>query len=337
MLKGYFSKSFTNSFLTIYIPLFAIASLILFISMASITSYIEVNLAEMLLIFSYSLPEILFYTLPVAFVIASAVTLNRLSHDYELIVLFSAGISPFFVIRRLLFIAVAMTLLLLAVSLLLIPQTKQMYSAFKNHKVANAKLNIKPSELGQKFGNFFVYVASEDKNGIFEDVVVFKKDKTQEQIFLADNGVVNDRGEDMSFRLINGEGYTYDEQSIQKIVYRDMVLHQASIAEDFEFQNISEYWLEGLSNRDKKEDFKRYIFISLMPLATLLLVSAFSIIHPRYQKSRLFLTSLLTIVGYLVLFDAVAKQGGIAAAAVAFIAVIALGLYFFKRNVLRHY
>lgn len=337
MLKNYFSKNFASSFITVFLPLFAIASIILFISMASITSYIEVSLMQMLFIYTYSLPELLFYTIPLAFVVSLAVTINRLSHDYELIVLFSAGITPFFILKRFALIALSTTLFLLTLSLLIMPQAKQIYESFKNDKIANAKLNIKPSELGQKFGSFFVYVASEDEDETFKDVVVFNLDKQNEQIFISKSAKLLSTNGDTAFKLFDGSGYTYSQTQIDKIDYDIMTIFQSSIADKDEFVTIKNYWKDLFDDSEKLQDFKQSLYISLMPLLTLLAIASFTIIHPRYQKSRVFSTLVVTIVSYLVLLDTFSKHLSITAGLLA-MAVIQVGIYFlFKKRVLKHF
>jgi lipopolysaccharide export system permease protein len=337
MLKNYFSKNFANSFLTVFLPLFAIASIILFISMASITSYIEVDMSQMLFIYLYSLPELLFYTLPLAFVVALAVTINRLSLDYELIVLFSAGVTPFAVLKRFFLIAFALVLFLLTVSIVLIPQSKQIYESFKEDKIANAKLNIKPSELGQKFGTFFVYVAKEDTKGVFEDVVVFNLENDGEQIFVSKSAQLDNSKGETEFKLFNGSGYTYSQNQIDKIDYDAMTIFQSSIADEVEFVGFIKYWSNLFEDAEKLQDFKQFLYISLMPLLTVLAVASFTIIHPRYQSNRIFSGLVITIVTYLVLIDTLAKHLPIWTGLII-LGLTQAALYFvFKQRVLKHF
>jgi len=337
MLKGYFSKSFASSFITIFLPLFAIASLILFISMASITSYIEVNLSQMLFIYLYSLPELLFYTLPLAFVVSFATTLNRLSHEYELIVLFSAGITPIYVLKKFFIIALALTLLLLTLAFVIIPQSKQIYESFKNDKLANAKLNVKPSELGQSFGNFFVYIAKEDDEAVFEDVVVFSLSNEEEQLFISNHAIIESFEGDTAFKMIDGKGFRYSPSQIDEIYYDEMTIFQSSIASDKEFIAIDEYWNDLFQNSKKLEKFKQSLYIALMPILTLFAIASFTIIHPRYQKSQLFATLVVTIVSYLTLMNLLSKNATIGVGLGVFIILQLLTFLLFKKRVLRYF
>ncbi|MGM0533639.1 MAG: LptF/LptG family permease [Campylobacterota bacterium] len=337
MLKAYLSKSFSSSFITVFLPLFAIASLILLISTASLTSYIEVNLIQMGKIYLYSLPEILFYTMPLSFVIGLGVTLNRLSNDYELIILFASGANPFYIFRRFFLIAVMLSLFLLTLSIYIMPQAQQLFDAYKQDKSANAKLNIKPSELGQKFGNFFVYVADEDEKGLFKHVVVFQTDKDQDQLFISQKGDLQKQGIDTTFELIDGIGYTYDNNQINKINYKDLTLFQSSIVGRVNQESIYAYWQQIASDSDRREDLKMFILISLMPVVTFFAVAAFSVIHPRYQKNILFLSLSVIIVGYFILINFLSKYAEPGLIAGVCVLLSGLGYALFHQRVLRHY
>ena len=67
-LKKYLLANLSSLFLSIFLPLFAIASVIFLIKLATYTAVIQLSVFEMLKLYSFVLPEILFYTLPVSFV-----------------------------------------------------------------------------------------------------------------------------------------------------------------------------------------------------------------------------------------------------------------------------
>ena len=131
-LSKYISVNFTKAFLTIFLPIFFIGSLVLIITLSSVTSLMQVSFMEMVRIFGYKLPLIIFYSIPVSFLVATVMTLIRLSTENELIALFSLGITSKQIMRQLWIIATLFTLLLLILSLLEMPQAKQRYRAFKH-------------------------------------------------------------------------------------------------------------------------------------------------------------------------------------------------------------
>jgi hypothetical protein len=84
----YIIDNFTVSFLSIFLPLFSIASVIFLIKLATYTAIIHLSIWEMIKLYIFVLPEILFFTLPLTFFIAATLTLFKLSNDNEMIVFF---------------------------------------------------------------------------------------------------------------------------------------------------------------------------------------------------------------------------------------------------------
>ena len=99
-------SNFSVSFFSIFLPLFAIASVIFMIKLAAYTAYIQLTFFEMFKLYSFVLPELFFYTLPLTFFIAASLALFRLSTDNEMVIIFSLGIKPAYLIKVLLVPAV---------------------------------------------------------------------------------------------------------------------------------------------------------------------------------------------------------------------------------------
>ena len=106
------SRTFRCCSFSIFLPLFAIASVIFMIKLATYTAVIQLSLAEMGKLYLFVLPELLFYTLPISFFVSGALTLYRLSNDNEMVVVFSLGIPPRFIARVLAAPALLLSLLL---------------------------------------------------------------------------------------------------------------------------------------------------------------------------------------------------------------------------------
>ena len=88
-LRRYILSNLSLLFFSIFLPLFAIASVIFMIKLATYTAVIQLSVAEMGKLYLFVLPELFFYTLPIAFVVSGALTLYRLSNDNEMVVVFS--------------------------------------------------------------------------------------------------------------------------------------------------------------------------------------------------------------------------------------------------------
>ena len=92
-VRGYISSNFTKSFLTIFLPFFIIISLVFLVRISALTSKIQINIEELFFLYSYSIPAIIFYTLPLSFVAALANVLINLSQGNELIALYALGLN----------------------------------------------------------------------------------------------------------------------------------------------------------------------------------------------------------------------------------------------------
>ncbi len=176
-LYRYISVNFTKSFLTIFLPLFFIGSLVSIVQLSNITKYIEVSFFEMAQLFGYNLPAMLFYTLPVSFMVAVVTMLLRLSNENELTALFALGIKSNRVVRSILLSASLFSILLLILSIIKMPQAKQDYRLFKAKKFDPSKDKYLSIQIwGKNWENFLVYVKS--KEGLdMRDVVIYTKDK----------------------------------------------------------------------------------------------------------------------------------------------------------------
>ncbi len=144
-VKGYISSNFSASrSLTIFLPFFLIISLVFLVRIAALTSQIQVSFRELLQLYSYSIPEIFFYTLPLSFIAALANVLIKLSQDNELIALYALGLKSKKILRSLLLLGLLFTLLLASISLLAMPLSKQFYRSFKDEKKNDANSILLP-------------------------------------------------------------------------------------------------------------------------------------------------------------------------------------------------
>lgn len=157
-LKNYLYFQLSSSFFQIFFVLFAITSIIYLVRIASLTSIIQMNGFELFMLYLYATPNIIFYTLPIVFFVAFAITISRLSSEYETIVITSFGLNPYRIIKIFFPITLIVSITLLIVSLGLVPKAKDLSRVFIEKKKNEAKLNIQASQNGQKFGNWLVYI-----------------------------------------------------------------------------------------------------------------------------------------------------------------------------------
>jgi lipopolysaccharide export system permease protein len=336
-ISKYLSYNFTSSFLTIFLPLFFIGALVFIIKISALTASIQISFREMIQLFSYNIPAILFYTIPVSFLVAVVMTLLRLSHDNELMALFALGTKSKTIMRRFLFISVLFSMVLLILSLGLMPKTKQQFKAFKHLKASEAQVNINPSKLGQKFGNLFIYV-QEKKNNTLKNIAIYNKDNSHsDQLFIAKSAEIKNKNAVITLTLKNGSGYTFDEESLKEIHYEKMQVFRNLNSDEFTYNNIVAYWIKLSQDSSDKRKILFFIYISLIPIISLYIIASFSIINPRYQKNYAYHVLGLTTISLYSIATLLKSQGNFVMLIVATITAIIIGSMLFRHHVQRYF
>ncbi|WP_281950671.1 LptF/LptG family permease [Nitrosophilus kaiyonis] len=337
-LNRYINQNFSTMFFSIFFPLFSIASLIFFIKVVSITSIIKVDFLELLELYMYVLPQIFFYTIPVAFFVSAVMTLSKLSYDYEMIVIFSLGIKPFKIAHILGKMAFLASTALLMLSLVIIPQAKQMYKGFIAYKKAEAIFNIKPSEYGQKFGDWLLFIENQKGKNRFENIVLYnQKVMNKENFIVAKEAVIKSDKEGLKFILNSGTGYTYENGKLDELHFERMVLNDLSVLEAKQYKNVIEYWFESTSNKTRAFDFTIFVIVSLFPMLSIFLILALGIKNPRYQKNFTYLWIILSISIFYVLAFILSKKIPFIAIFILSILWLFFGYILYKKYVLKRY
>jgi len=336
-IRWYILSNFFKTFLTIFIPLFFVISLVYVIKIASLTTKIEISFSELIEVFGYFIPMIIFYTLPISFIASVTSLFFRLSQDNELIALFSLGIKANYVVRIIAYISILISFLLLFFSLIVMPHSKYKFLYFKEKKFSEARLNIVPNQLGQKFGNFFIYVKSKDNNKL-KDVVIYNRDKKNfDQLFLSKDGEIKDKNGIFSLVLYNGTGYTYSNETLKEIQYDSMHIYDNIDMKEMSFKNSLIYWSEAKHNNGIKRRLLFSIFSSLIPILTLYIIASFSIINARYQTNHSFLVTATVSSTFYLLAVAIKQNANEAIFIMSVILSIIASIVIFKRKISSFY
>ncbi len=336
-VKGYISSNFTKAFLIIFLPFFLIISLVYLVKIAALTAKIQLTFGELVILYAYSVPDIIFYTLPLSFIAALANVLMRLSQDNELIALYALGLNAKKVLRSLLLLGVLFSLLLATISFLAMPLSKQFYKSFKASKKSEAKLNIVAGKLGQKFGNYYIYV-KEKENDIFHDIVIYNRtNKNEEQFFASQEAKLNKNNGITSLLLNDGYGYTYTKDKLQQAKYKTLEVYDSSKKKDFHFEAIITYWSKVTENARLKRKSLFYIFASFIPLLSVYLVASFTMINPRYQANRSFIVIFATSFLLYMLASFLQKWGNYTISLFVIITVYFLGKQLFTKRIARYF
>lgn len=336
-IKGYLSSNFTKAFLTIFLPFFMIVSLVYLVKIAQLTSKIQINFAELLTLYAYSLPDIIFYTLPLSFITALSNVLLRLSQDNELIALYALGLKAKKVLHSLVLLSFVFSLLLFTISFLAMPLSKQHKKSFIKAKQTDAKLNIVAGQLGQKFGDFYIYV-KEKKEGIFHNLVIYNRtNRASEQFFSSQTGKLKHENAVSSLLLNDGYGYTYGKADLQQAKYKSLEVFDKNKQSQFRFQSLKDYWYGIKTDSGRRHKMFFYIFVSLIPLLSIYLIAAFTMINPRYQKNRSFMVIFATTFLLYGIASSLQKWGTISLLILAAILVTFLGQWLFHKRVSKYF
>jgi lipopolysaccharide export system permease protein len=336
-VKGFVSSNFTKGFLTIFLPFFLIISLIYLVKISALTAKIQLTFFELLTLYGYSLPEIIFYTLPISFVAALTNTLLKLSQSNEFIALYALGLNANKVLRAILLLAVLFSLLLASISFLAMPLSKQHYRSFKKQKKSEAKLNIVAGKLGQKFGEYYIYV-KEKKDGVLKDIVIYNREnKDNEQFFSSQTGKLKYTNNTTSMLLNDGYGYTYSKDKLQQAAYKTLEVYENIKKESYQFEDIVSYWGKARTDESRHKRVLFFISISLIPFLSIYIVAAFSMINPRYEKNRSFLIIFTTIFFFYFLASVLNRWGTNLSLLLSIVGLFGLGRWLFKVRVSKYF
>ncbi len=266
------------------------------------------NVIELFTLYLYSVPNILFYTLPISFFIALVIALGKLSSEYELIVITSFGLNPTRILKIFFPITLILSISLIIVSLGLIPKTKFLTSEMLDFKKREANFNIKSSEYGQKFGDWMSYIDNKTDK-VYDEVKLFKTKDNTDEFIISKNATLNNINSQLSFELTNGKLFNIKEHEINQVDFKTMLINESIANRSYEqFINSFDYWSESIKREFQLDKFAFYILISIFPLISLFLVIAFGYYNPRYEKNRSVALSVLSIVIYYVLTDYTVKN-----------------------------
>ncbi|SFV60655.1 Predicted permease YjgP/YjgQ family [hydrothermal vent metagenome] len=297
-VQKYILKNLSSLFLSLFIPLFAIASVIFLIKLATYTAIIQLTIWEMTKLYLFVLPQILFYTLPIAFFVAATLSLFKLSHDNEIIVLFALGIKPSFILKTLFKPAFLLTLLLAFDFFIIFPHSTVLSSNFISYKKSEAKFNLAASEFGNSFGDWLLYLGGKKDDGTYYNVFLFNKKAKEEILISAQKAeIINDSGI-LRLKLTNGEGYSYSTKKLSQINFKTMMINDTLKTHLHPYKKPLAYWLAKEKHKKKVKMFITDTLLALFPTISLFIVVAIGVVQVRHQKSRVYLYLFISIALY---------------------------------------
>lgn len=334
----YMLNQFLNTNLSLFGVLFLIVSMVFFIQLARMTASIEISLFDFFKLYSFMIPRILIFTLPLSFFIALTLTLYRLSRENESIVYFTLGFSPTQMGRFFLRIAGLMSAFCLLISLVFIPIALVLQNNFIDYKKTQVKFNIKSGEFGQKFLDWLIFIEKEN-DGLYQNIIMYrplKKLDEKELFIIAKEGILERNEQSLSFRLRQGSVYDFEQNQTWYAGHFDDIVINTLISDDIESRTLLEYY-KGISTSSKRaQEFVIYTLIALFPLASTLFALSFGIVTYRYDKGLVYL-SVFLVVGLYFGALSVFYQPPLLAISLIFCVTFGLSFWNFWRKILRRY
>ena len=339
-VNKYLLFNFLGTFASLFSTLFLIMSIVFFIQIARITSYIEISFGELFKLYSFMLPRVLLFVVPIAFFVSLAMTLFRLSKENESIVIFTLGGSPNKIARFFLAFSALLSAALLLVAIVMIPIAAQLNANFIDYKKTVAKLNLRPTQFGQKFSDWMVYVGSEseDKNGtMYKNIVMFNPyvEETQ-RLIIAKNAKITNVAQNVELSLNEGKMYDIRDEIYHQSNFKSMKIRTAQSEEISDVGSIKEYWMDAASSDKRRKDLSTYVLVALFPLASTLFAISLGIVTYRYEKGMVYVGTFGVLFGYFTLIMLFSSKPALAIPLIFFVFLLA-GVLLYKAKITRRY
>ena len=301
-LRHYLISNLSLLFFSMYLALFAIASMIFLIKLSTYTAVIRLDFSEMGLLYLFTLPELFFYTLPIAFIVSAALTLYRLSNDNELIIIFSLGLSPRYLAKVLSLPALLLSTLMLVDFLVITPFINITSANFLEKKKSEAKFNLSASEFGHKFGEWMLFInKSNGEKDLFENIVLFKKGEANEILISAQKGEIINQNGILRLKLSDGESFSYENGSMKEMTFKTAYINNTVTKKIRTYRSTLDYWTNEERHDKKMRALITNTLLSLFPITSIWLVLALGIVHARHQSRLIYLWLFVSVVSYYVL------------------------------------
>ena len=338
-LRRYIISNFSLSFFSIFLPLFAIASVIFMIKLAAYTAYIQLNVWEMFKLYLFVLPELFFYTLPLTFFVAAVLALFRLSTENEMVILFTLGIKPGYLVRGLLAPALLLSAVLFFDFFYLFPHAKTLSINFVKYKKSEAKFNLSASEFGHNFGSWLLYIGKDNKDKTFGDVVLFHKEKDEEILIGAERAQINNSNGILRLKLDTGTGYSYRTDTLTQMKFETLFINNIMTTDQRKYLSAYDYWFHNEPNLQKIHTKKLIsnVLLSLFPVLSLFMILAIGVAHVRHQKAYIYLYLFGSIVFYYGASIGLVNTLGIYTIPAVIIAWLGVTYPYYRRKIVRRF
>ncbi|MFA7677172.1 MAG: LptF/LptG family permease [Candidatus Omnitrophota bacterium] len=310
ILRTYILKDF----ITVFIFSLLILTLVMFMGqMMKISDMVirkGVNLFDALKIFSFFIPLLLRFTIPLSFLLGIMLAMGRLIADNEIIAIRVAGVSLIKILNIFLILGFIFSLFLFILNDKIIPLFHYHYrSQIKNIYSKNISALIEPGVFLENFQNYILYVSDKNENKL-KNVFIYEVDEKQgiSKVMFAKQGEFIVEGNTLKIKLEEGfrdETVSKDKNELYrlnfKVFFMDIPIQEQKEVKvnkkpaDMRLQEIQQKrnYLKKMGIDPKKEDapleliseFHKRISFSFSVITFVLLGFGISLVVKHREKS----------------------------------------------------
>lgn len=205
IIRSYFLKEFSQNFLFSFL---SITFIMLAGNMVKISDLVirkGVNPLLALKLFSYFIPYLLEFSIPLACLLGILLSIGRISADNEIIALKVSGVALSRILMVFLTLGLCLSLFMVILNDRIIPQ-----ASFSSRKILkkmseNNPLGfIEPGVFIDQFKNFVLFTHDVERNTLKKVFIYETKDKSSSNLIYADKGEFVVDGNILKIRLLNG-------------------------------------------------------------------------------------------------------------------------------------
>ncbi|MCQ9204783.1 MAG: LptF/LptG family permease [Omnitrophica bacterium] len=321
ILRNYILRDFFSIFI---FSLLILSMVMLMGNMMKISDMVirkGVSITDALKIFSFFVPYLLGFTIPLAFLLGVLLTMGRLIADNEITAIGTAGIAVSRILKVFLILGVIFSLFLFILNDRVIPNFHYRYrKQIKNIYSKNISGLIEPGVFLENFKNYILYVSDKNENKL-KNIFIYEVDEknTTSKVTFAKRGEFIVEGDTLKIKLEDGfrdETISKDKMELYrlnfKIFFMDIPINKKEKvkvnkkAADMRLKELLEKINHlkklGIDPAELQGEFHKRISFSFSVIAFIILGFGVSLVVKHREKSINFGIALFVAGMYYLLF-----------------------------------
>ncbi|MFH1504544.1 MAG: LptF/LptG family permease [Candidatus Omnitrophota bacterium] len=321
ILRNYILKDFLSVFIFSLLTLSMVMLIGNLIKISDMVIRKGVNIIDALKIFSFFVPYLLGFTIPLAFLLGTLLVMGRLAADNEMIAIRVAGIPLTKILNIFLMIGIIFSLFLFILNDRVIPDFHYRYrNQVKNIYSKNVSALIEPGVFLENFENYILYVADKNENKL-KNIFIYELDakSSTSKITFAKQGEFVVEGDTLKVKLEDGfRDEAVSKKSTElyrlnfKVFFMDIPIQKKEKIEISKkpsdmrlkelMKKISQLKEQGIKPVELQGEFHKRISFSFSAIAFIILGFGVSLAVKHREKSINFGIAFLTAGIYYLMF-----------------------------------